>query len=353
MAGDLGAWEGDDLSLTVSAFNGDGTDSDLPSPVRFIRNVSRLVLKRLRGHAAAMRRDAIGVFLLSPMPPQASPHPRQPMLDAGHIEVAGRVWFVNEVVSSGRYFEPPKLDDGSVFDFVIETLACGDVPAVVYNPMAAVPEVRFYPGGLAREELFDSMTIAEREVTIDDIIAVMHRVYEHDFITPDAQVKGGSAVWEDNDNFWVKRDAEAIVQSHIKTALAARFFDCNIRHEQTTRAGRIDLEVEQPSLGDGLQFTRPAAIEIKVLRSRGSTGRSWTTSGVRRWVRGGVRQAAAYRDERAAGGAILCCFDMRSADEGDAGCFVEVVGHAATLGVTLFRRFLFNSSDAWRTATQG
>ena len=350
-ASDLGPWMGADLRGTAQTFAGDGSDDDLDAVSRFGRNVARLALRRVRQHLGTMRRDAIAIFLLQPSPPEGSATTREPMLGDGGVEVAGTIWFVSETAQSGRSVAPPSEADGDMFDHVETVLGLGEVPAAVFNPKVATPTVRLYPRGLTYEDDFLSVEVVERETTLADIKRVIDRANDRNLCTPDAQVPGAPSVWHDPDSLAAAQNAEAIVQSHMKTALSVALFNCDIRHEQSTRAGRVDLEVVQ-QLADGSTVT-PAEIEIKVLRQRNVRGKSWSLAKVQNWMRRGVRQAAGYRDERGARAGMLCCFDMRSVSDPDNTVFAPIRAFADGLSVELHRCRLFNSAESYRIARYG
>lgn len=260
-----------------------------------------------------MRRDAIAVFLLQPSGPPNADTMRQPMLGDGGVEICGKIWFVSMTAQSGRELTPPSEDDGSMFDHV-ESLGLGGVPAAVFNPMVTIPTVRIYPKGLSAETEFDIVEVADREMTVDDIKRAIDEVHEEHLCTPDAQISGNS-MWCDAQKLHASSNAEAIAQTHVKIALSLRLFNCDVRPEQPMKAGRVDLEVVQ-RLADGVSII-PAEIEIKVLRERNRRGRKWSDAFNEKWMRRGIRQAAAYRDVRKAKAGMLCCFDMRDGDRGE------------------------------------
>ncbi len=353
MAGaDLGPWKGARLGETVAAYGGVGADDDLPDALRFARGVGKLIVKRRRVAGPAMRTDAISVFILRPEGSPGGGAAREPMLGDGGIEVAGRIWFVGATAQSGRFIEPPSTVDGDVFDHV-EAIGCGDNPAAVFNPTVQPPTLRFYPNGLAQEHNLEAIEITDLAVTVGRVEAILDRMWQNCFRTPDAQIDSGSGVWADAARHWAKSEAEKIVQSHIKTALAVALVDCVIRHEQSMGRGRVDIEIEQPTEDDPPQWTRPMEIEVKVLRERGSTGRRRSDTSVHRWIGHGIRQAAAYRDERGAEHGMLCCIDMRANDLADDFCPAATRQRAADHNVVMFRRFLYNSADALRLAEYG
>lgn len=347
-ADELGPWRGGALRDTALNFNGDGSDQDLPDPLRFARGVGRLILRRRRLVGDALRRDAISVFLLKPEGP-AGRTSREPTLGDGDVEVAGRLWFVGPTAQSGRFIEPTSPEPSSVFEQV-QAMGLEEVPAVIFNPRPNPPSLRYYPKGIEQTDEFEDIQLGGEPVTPQRIEAIVDRMWEHSFITPDAQIDAGSGVWENAPQLWAKTGAEAIVQAHLKTALAVALIDCVVRHEQPTNIGRVDLEIEQRT---GTGWTRHVEIEVKVLRERGSTGKPKSDQFNQRWIRRGIRQAAAYRDDRGASHGVLCCFDMRSIDRNDQYCTIGNSNFAQQCDVRLIRRFLYNDSEAWRRARYG
>ncbi len=342
--GSLGPWQGDDLAATVARYAGEGSDDDLDRVSRFGRNVCRLALRRQTQSRVQVRDDAIAIFLLQPRAPAGTSTRREPMLGDGGVEVCGKIWFANLTVRSGRALAAECEEDGAMFEQV-EALGLGSVPAVVFNPTIVVPTVRIYRKGLSQDHDIELIDIADAEIDITRVRAVIDWVASEHLATPESQVPKVS-MWKDAPRFWASIRAEAIAQLQLKTALSLRFFQCEIRAEQPSRAGRTDLEIVQRRV-DGTTVV-PAEIEIKVLRERTSTGRQCTRKRTERWMRHGVRQVAAYRDARGARCGLLCCFDMRSRDEGEHATFLSVRTFADRLRVVLHRNFLYNSAAAWR-----
>ena len=346
---ELGPWTDADLEATVAAYSGDGSDDDITRIQRFGRNVCRLTLRRMRHFSDVMRRDAVAIFLLQPAAPQGTSSDREPLLGDGGIEICGKIWFASVTAQSGRSIESDCTEDGSMFDEV-EHLGLGNVPTVVVNLKIPNPIVRIYENGLSDEDSIKLIEIDDREIRIADIQRVIDTLWERQLCTPAAQVPGVS-MWANAARFRAAKKAEAIAQAQVKTALSFYLFNCNIRHEQTMRAGRTDIEIEQ-NLADGTMLIL-AEIEIKILRERNCRGLKWTDRGNERWMRMGVRQVAGYRDDRNAKSGILCCFDMRKGDRGELHTFAPIKSIADSFDVTLHRNFLYNSSEAWREARYG
>ena len=348
-ASELGPWAGADLKETVARYSGDGSDDDISRVKRFGRNVCRLTLQRLRQHSNVMRCDAIAIFLLQPMAPDGYISKREPLLGDGGVEIGGKIWFVNVTAQSGRSMEASCTEDGRMFDQV-ERLGLSQVPTVVVNLKVTNPIVRVYENGIRDEKTLEIIEVSDREIDLVDVRDTIDSLCEKQLCTPDAQVSGAS-MWADASRFYAASNAEAIAQLQVKTALSFQLFNCEIRHEQTMRAGRTDIEIVQ-KLANGTRLY-PAEIEIKVLRERNRRGRKWSDNWNEKWMRRGVRQAAAYRDDRDAKSGMLCCFDMRKGDRGETRTFDPIKSFAENHDVTLHRNFLYNSSDAWREARYG
>ncbi len=163
-----------------------------------------------------------------------------------------------------------------------------------------------------------------------------------------AQIHPGK-LWQDHEKWWPAKQAEALVQLHLKAGLAGAFLTCTVRHEQTMAEGRLDLQIEERDPLDPGKVTHHAVLELKVLRSFGETGKAYTEQDMLDWIESGVKQAAAYRDNKGARHAVLCCFDMRVEDTKEV-CFAHVLDLARRLSVELKRWFLYGSSDLYRDA---
>ncbi len=343
----LGPWTDADLVTTARSHTGIGADQELLPGLRFRRNVTKLLKRRKSVEDA--RRDSLAVFILAPHPPDRVTHARIPMLDNGRTEVVGRIWFVNEAVRTGHYIEDVSDDDAVVFDTICTQIGLGDSPTIIFDPRLANPEIRFYPEGLSGPDTCNVHAISDTEVSPETINRVVERIYENSFITPDAKVSGAPSVWQNSCRCWPSRNAEAVIQAHLKTGLHAYFFDCEIRHEQPSRAGRLDLEIERVDPNDSFTITRLAVIELKVLRSFRYNGRPTRARAIPRWITKGVRQVIAYRNEWDVQSGLLMCFDMRDADTGEQ-CFSHVASFAEDQSVFLSRWFLYNTSVAYRDA---
>lgn len=347
----LGPWANANLARTAHEHAGIGATSDLPDDVRFISGIVQLVRTRLARTSEAPDPLQPAVFLLEPVPRalQEGPSPkRAPMLESGTEPLNGRLWFVGAAVISGHYVPVGECDDDSLFQLVTSALELGNVPAVLFDPKAGIPEVRFYPSGLGNPEDRRKLPLNEPNISLERLLEAIRHIHDHNFITPDAQPTA-TKLWKDSDRWWPVENAEAIIQSILKAGLTSAFPACTVRHEQPSIPGRVDLEIEEHDALDRSVIVRHAVLELKVLRSFRSTGTSVAAGETEEWIEAGVRQAAAYREDKGARNAALCCFDMRRENTGES-CFDHVLGLAARGQVELWRWFLFASSAHYRSA---
>lgn len=342
--GELSGWEDDDLLATARGNLGVGADADLPDDLRFRIGVTRLIRRRLVRAESGLT-AAPAIFLLSPSPPTVNASLRSvPMLDNGLTPVDGQLWFVSPVVVHGHALEVEDWRDEAVFQFVTHELGVGCVPAVVFESRTDPPEARFYPAGLASPDVLETLRLSIAAVTLAEIFDVIERVHRTCLVTPEAQSMGGK-LWEKPRRHWVSAKAEELVQLYLRTGLQGAFPSCVVRPEQTQATGRLDLELEEVDANQNL--VRHALLELKVLRDYTSTGTRVSANATKTWVREGVKQAAAYRDERRVRESALCCFDMRKDVTGMA-CFAGVVALARRNKVALRVWHVFASSKAYR-----
>lgn len=351
----LGPWLDADLARTAREQAGIGATADLPPDVRFIEGVVRLLRARLAKSFSTSDSNLPAVFLLQPVPKPTqegfSPK-RVPMLDNGLTPLTGRLWFVGAAVISGHYVSMEEClnsyDDDDLFRFVTDTIQLGDTPTVLFDPKAGVSHLRFYPHGLTCLEEYRSLPLNGSETSIEDILDKINHTYENCLITPDAQLPAAK-LWKKSSKWYPVDEAEALIQVSLKAGLVNAFPWCVVRHEQPTIPGRIDLEVEEIDPAQPGKVVRHAILELKVLRSFWSTGTQVSQNETDSWVRSGVLQAAAYRDDKGARAAALCCFDMRKEDSSDS-CFVHVSNLAHDRQVLLRRWYIFASSHLYRAS---
>jgi hypothetical protein len=348
----LGPWADDDLVRTARLMTSLGADADLPDDVRFIKGVARIVRRRLVEDEAKSDPARPAVFLLNPnVSGQRSDikPKRVPMLSNGRTSVNGRLWFVSPAPVMGHYIDLDKCDDDDeLFRIVTDDLKLGGIPTVVFDPRTKIPEIRFYAKGLIDPDICQTAQLNQSDVSVERIFEVIHRVYQASFVTPDAQPKAGK-LWQESAKYWPVENAEDRVQLYLQIGLASAFLTCTVRHEQPSIPGRTDLEIEESAPLDSTQIIRHAVLELKVLRSFGSTGIPVSEQETRDWIEKGIRQAATYRIDKNAKASALCCFDMRCVNT-DEKCFDHVADLSGQLVVALRRWFIYASSEQYREA---
>lgn len=346
----LGAWESDDLSTTALLNAGIGVTAGLPAETRFLSGVAKLISKRGRTRGAESDPVRPAIFLLASTSNEhnlGDVAKRVPMLNDGREVLSGRVWSVNKGVACGHYIDLEELDDDGLFRVVTHKLRLGDVPAIIFDPRTALPSVRYYRKGLTEADEVELINVTTSEVNLSRIFEVIAQVYEKCLITPEAQMRVGK-LWVNSSKWWASENAEELVQWHLRVGLTAVFPTCDVRHEQTAVSGRLDLKIEERDALDPSQVTRYAILELKVLRSFGCTGKVYPAEDILEWVESGVKQAAAYRQDRGVRDAALCCFDMRKEYTKEE-CFNHARDLANRLAVALRVWFIFASSAQYRS----
>lgn len=349
----LEGWAAEDIEATFSQFAGIGATAGLPEQPRFVAGVAYLLRERkafLDANCQSAVND-IAIFVLKPTPPDSTPSAvRVPMVNNGRTEVGGRLWFTAPTANSAHYVTLPyeSNDDDARFTYVTDELNLGSLPTLIFDPRTVTPQLRWYPEGLKQLDNVELKPLAG-DVSPDDVFEAIDLLYMRHFVTPDG-LPHGVSLWHDASRHRPLRNAEALVQSHLMTGLTLRFPHCIVRHEQPETSGRNDLEIEQIDPNDHSVVTRHAVIELKVLRSYRYSGSSVSEPETRRWIKDGVIQAMAYRNEKNIQWSALCCFDMREDDEGDGVCFTHVRNIAAALDVILGRWFIYKSARDYRRA---
>ncbi|MBG6087866.1 hypothetical protein [Actinomadura viridis] len=337
------------MEETLQEHGGVGADADLQDEIRFVVGVARLLRKRVERGELDQTGLLPAVFLLHPESPDLNVErkvKRSPMLDNGLQEISNRVWFVNQVANDGTAIQLSEEDDDeTIFELVVEELSLGDLPAVIFEPRTDVPEARYYPEGLSKTQNCRPLRIDAKPLSLKEIFEVIDRLYHQQLCTPDVQGRAGK-LWEKSDQYWVAENAEDRIQVVVRAGLTGYFPTCLVRVEQPQATGRLDVEIEEPLPRDRSRVTRHAVLELKVLRTRGAKGNSWSDAKIKQWVVDGVEQASSYRNERGCRLAALCCFDMRV--PGVDNCFDHVGELAGALKVELKAWRLFASSGEYR-----
>lgn len=342
-------WSDAELLATASQFAGVGSDSELPEVDRFRAAISRLVAKVIGNAGSPIPAARPSVFLLEPGgPPEQvrEKSTRVPMLDQGREPLDRRVWFVTHIGNLG-YWVPAEFEsDDELFRFVTDQVGLGAVPAILYDPRPPVVQLRYYPSGLDEPDACEELQLAHSEVAIEKIFGKIDLVYRNQLVTPGAQPRV-TRLWADSSRGTAVRDAEALLSAVLQGSLQTAFPTCKIRVEQPQPTGRVDIEIEERIPERRGAVTRHAILELKVLRGKHPNGSNVSPRKTREAVEEGVHQAAAYREDKDALAAALCCFDMRR-EYTDRQCFAHVVDIASEMEVELGVWHLFQSPAAYR-----
>lgn len=340
-----GAWAGDSAALAAATLSGRGSDLELPPPQRFRANVTRCVVLREKLPEAEYDRPCAFVFtpaeILERLPETAI---RTPFLNTGHYPLTGQVHFVG-VTGNGKS-QPYDGAPGDLLD-ALNTAGVATLPTLVYDPKPGHSTLSWYPRGVADDASVELTPVIEVAPTPERIAETISAVHRGELITPD-QVPAHDRVWEDADKGWAKQDAEARVQRVVRIGLQARFPMCRIRAEQPDKDGRTDIEVVEEFGRSAGEVVHYAVLELKVLREKGSTGNGYSAKEITDHMDEGVNQASSYGDGRNFLSRMLCCFDMRSTNAGEATVFAPFTAKAETLKVHLRHWFLYRSSGHWR-----
>jgi hypothetical protein len=91
-------------------------------------------------------------------------------------------------------------------------------------------------------------------------------------------------------------------------------------------------------------------LELKALCDRTTTGKLVGKAKITAAIKKGLEQIVAYRDGFNANRGALCCYDMRSNDEGADTCFAHITKSAEVQKAPLWRWYLYRSTDSSRKA---
>jgi hypothetical protein len=348
-----GDWSEAELSETVREFPPAlGADTGVDREVRFLSGVVKVIRARRAEPDSEADARKLAVFLLHPAGGELVPGERpvrEPLIRNGVVPLTRRVWFVGEAVNSGRYLDLADRTDDEIFEAVTGPLALGHVPAIVFDPRPTSAVALYYPRGLAKADDCSDVALGGVPLDISDVLQTVDVMYQRALITPERYDKRHN-LWEEPAKWYPVQHAEEEIQSVLRSGLQGRYPACKVNAEQRDVAGRLDIEIEELDPLHVGHVVRHAILELKVLRSFGSTGIPQSPQYTLDWVESGVKQAAKYRQVRNAVASALCCFDMRTVPSGET-CFDHVKTLAAQLQVHLRVWFLFASSSAFRDAT--
>jgi len=343
----LGAWENDRVLLKNVPVGDRGNAAEFPAVVQFQLNVAKLIVRREQ-NANAERDQPAAFVLVSPEQYRTERLGRteERLIYTGSKRVTGRIHFVTaDAISS--LAEDFSGDDKPLFAR-LGSLPYASSPTLLYVPQAPTSTLSFYPKGTATDEGVIEISLVKQNITAEAIEDAIHALYLQEFVTPDQCYP--LKLWLDPGHGKPMETAEKGVQQLLRAGLSTRFFPCSIRQEQPGKPGRTDLEIVDDRTTPEGQSIHHAVLELKVLRSRGSTGNQVTNADTDKHIQEGLEQAYTYGLDKNTLQKLLCCFDMRDTDIGNESTFAHVKAHATTLKVLLRRWFLYRDSAAYRAA---
>ena len=342
-----GGFEDSELAETLRAFPFAGVDSELSDDERFARGVAQVFRAFFASGSEGV--GSHSAFLLHPGVPVSLAHLQSEVcyaLDDGQTDVTNGVWFVGPSVIQGSRLEVADTFD-AMFPQVVDA-GLGALAAVTFRRTVGGPVLSYYPAGLGAPERKVRMRLTDTTVTLAQILELVDIVHQSTLVAPTGH-QGGAKLWKNRAKHHPVQHVEVEIQAYLRTGLSTALPLCRINPEQNLVAGRLDLEIEEldPSTNT---LARHAILELKVLRSFGSTGLPCSAAENEKWVSDGVDQAYAYREERKASSSALCCFDMR-VNSGDSACLRKVESKASSLDVILRSWPLYPDAKQYRTAT--
>ncbi|WP_434971577.1 hypothetical protein [Microbacterium paraoxydans] len=344
----LPLWDPNDLKDTIDLVRGVGADAELKPPQRFLRSAARLLVKRLARQVSDDPSEPAVIILDARDRDdellRAFDFSLEPTLDQAVVSITGRIWLSNEKLAFGHFVTHDR-SGADLVDWVVRDLQLGDKPTVFFDPTVDGGELRFYPFGLSDLGQVTPYPVgAIHQVTYADARAVIETVYVNSLVSPQHQIV---STWAKPSKHWAAKNAEEVVQGLIQVALKSTFLFCEVDKEGPVRSGRFDLVLAYIEPVTGAR-TNYGVLELKALRSRGSTGAAYSTSETKKIVSDGLVQAYQYRDNLSAMWAALCCFDLRMDADDMNDCISEVAQPAVDHQVTVDVWRLFNSSKRYR-----
>lgn len=275
-----------------------------------------------------------------------------PFLATGNDPICNQVWLSNAVLGGAYALDVDCSQETTIFEQIRST-GFGKLPALVIDWRGAVPAGRYYARGVEELEYTQEVALAYSEITEADIKDCLDHFHRTSLQTP---LRGGEG---HSDRFWTKpaqgwpaHRPEERIQGKLIEHLRSRFTKHDVRGESKKENGITDLLIyaRTQNVAGAKIVVSEWVLELKALTDRTESGGSVPPKTVKEAIDKGLTQAIAYRQQEHARKAALCCYDMRTVDEGDESCFAEIREEAAEEGVLLWRWFLFRSSEAFRQA---
>lgn len=338
---DLGDATPLELVTVARESQGSGLDSGLEADTRFLNACATAIRARL---SVDVSDTGVTVFLKSRLPSSLSPTSGFEYLEAGLHTLSSRVFGANQSLSAVQSVALPVSIDA--LNGWLSDNGLGGVATIVYAANPTGNNLFFYPKGVAdpaskavyRIDGVVTLTPEEVEEFVDELHMEL-------FVTPDVMSQG-VPLWRDSSKFWVERQAELTIQAQLRGAFSRTFPGIRALPEEDTVAGRLDLRLVAMA-SQGVRRS-VGLLELKVVRTFGSTGRRYSANKNSAWIKKGVEQAFAYGQIVESPWATMCCFDMRAVP--DRSILGTVAAHAGTLGVRVAHWPIYSHPEGLRDA---
>ncbi len=280
---------------------------------RFAQAVRTLVERRAQQDWPNESHEDFGVFVMVEYPRQVGEeHEGIPFADpmAQRTPLLGYLFFSNSDASAGRLIEIP-TEANAILEWLGDQ-GLGDCPIVtVYRQAKEMVTRREGANALAS---YDVIRDQEPAATLPELMEALRYYHQRRVLTPTSCPRG---VWEGSsaDRYIPGPNPEKSIQSDLETALNFWFRGVvKAESEDKTNIGRIDVRLLKRSEDTGLGYW--VILELKVIKSFtnvsiGATPSTISDSTNIDGIIKGVRQAAAYRENREAEEGLLEIYDLR------------------------------------------
>jgi hypothetical protein len=343
----LGGATENDLVAVVTEELGSDPDLEASETGIAIDSLARVIAARMAHSEWAADPKQLAIFLLSDRVRELAIKlnaTKEPIIDNGSRTLTGKLWFAAPSFTSGHFLPFTATDAGGMFDEVIAK-GEGDRPALVFDPAATDPEIRYYPNGLKQVDHVKRFLIAKETFTLDELDKVLKLHHETNIITPDASVPEFN-LWSDGAKYIPRERTEHYLQGMLKQILSTAFGKCKVDFERRGTEGRCDLLISSRKPTMVNTWVSHAALELKVLRSFTSGARKVSPTTRAKAVTDGLLQAIAYKKENSAKDGLLCCFDMRVPTQYNGISCFNPINAKATRDKILLRHYRLYGSSA-------
>ncbi|WP_372072878.1 hypothetical protein P7L75_11610 [Tistrella mobilis] len=277
-----------------------------------------------------------------------------PLLATGNDPITEKVWLSNATLGGAYALNVDCSSQGVIFEKV-RALGFERLPALVIDWRGAVPVGRFYARGLGDLDHVQEVLLAYTEISAADLKGCLDNAHRTGLETPQRVGEGhAEQIWKDASKGFPAPRPEERIQGKLINHLRARYTQHVVRAERKNNDGITDLMIfaHTQDVGGQKIVVNEWLLELKALTDRTENGNTIGPADIKKRISDGLKQAICYRNEEHARHAALCCYDMRTNDEGDEACFADVRDDAADEAVVLWRWYLFRSSKALRTEKQ-